>query len=158
MEAVAAHMVLLIILHGQGIEIGALGHGLVEGGVEHGHLRHIGQDGVDGVDASHVHGIVQRGNAVALLDHGLHLIGDEHALVEFLATMHHAVAHSVDFVEALDAAHLGVGEAVENALDGTGVVGDVEVDGLLGAVVKFQLDESVGQTNLLYATLGQHSV
>ncbi len=37
-EAVAADLVLLIVLVGQGIHIGLGGHGLMEGGVEHGHL------------------------------------------------------------------------------------------------------------------------
>ncbi len=157
-EAVAAHVVLAVVLLGQCIAVGGSRHGLVERGVEHGDLGHVGQNGVDGLDAGHVHRIVKRRDAIALTNHGFHLGGDEHALAEFLAAMHHAVTHGVDFVETLDAAVVGVSEHVEDSLDGALVVGDVQVDVLLGTVVKFQFDECVGQTDFLHAAFGQRLV
>ena len=43
-EAVAADLVLLIELIGQGVDIALGGHGLVESGVEHTHHGHTGHD------------------------------------------------------------------------------------------------------------------
>ena len=59
---------------------------------------------------------MERGDVIALLDHVLDLVGDEHALAELLGTVHHAVAYGVDFVIAADAAFYGVGEEVEDSL------------------------------------------
>ena len=154
-EAVAAHVVLGVILHGQGIHEGRLGHRLVEGGVKHAHLGNAGQHGLDGLDTSHVHGVVQRSNAVALAYHVLHLVGDEDAAAELLAAMHHAVTHGVDFLQILDAAIFRMNQRVEDSLDGTLVVGEAQVNVLLATVIKFQFDETVGQTDFFNTTLGQ---
>ena len=69
--------------------------------------------------------------------------------------MHHAVTHGVDFLQVHDATILGVNEGIEDGLDGTLVVGETQVDVLLAAVVKFQLDETVRQTDFLYTALGE---
>ena len=61
-EAVAANLVLLIVFIGQGVHIGLGGHRLVEGGVKHSHLGHVGTHHVHaGLDAGDVGGVVQGG-------------------------------------------------------------------------------------------------
>ena len=61
-EAVAADLVLLIVLIGQGVDIGLGRHRLVEGGVKHSHLGHVGTHHVHaGLDAGDVGGVVQGG-------------------------------------------------------------------------------------------------
>ena len=70
-EAVAAHLVLLVVFIGQGVGVGHGGHGLVEGGVEHGHLGHAGpHDGGAGLDAQDVGGVVQGSQGDARLHGG----------------------------------------------------------------------------------------
>ena len=58
MEAVATHAVLLVELIGEGIHVGVVGHGLMEGGVEDAHLRQVGQQCLDGIDALDISGVV----------------------------------------------------------------------------------------------------
>jgi len=127
-------------------------------GVEHCHLWHVGQDGVDGLDAGHVHGIVQRRDVITLANHRFHLVGDEYALAEFLSAVYHTVAHRIDLVIALDAAVLIAGEGLENGSDGTLMVFDVEVYLFLAAVGEFQFDKSVGKSDFLNAAFGQGAV
>ena len=157
-ESVATHAVFAIIFVGKCIHICLCRHCLVESSVEHCHLWHTGQHSRDGIDSCHIHGIVERSNAVALLDHCNHLVGDEHTLVELLSAMHHAVTHGINFAEALDATKLGTGENVENRLDCAVVVADVQLNDFLAAVGELKLDKSVGKTDFLHATLGEHLV
>ncbi len=66
-EAVAAHAVLFVPLVGQRIDIGMFRHGLVEGGVEDGHMRHVGQDRLGRLDAGDIRRVVQRAPGAAPL-------------------------------------------------------------------------------------------
>ena len=103
MEAVAAHLVLLVVLVGQGVGVGHRGHGLVEGGVEHGHLGHVGaHDGGAGLDAQDVGGVVQGGQGDARLHGGEHLPVDAYGVGEGLAAVDDAVAHCVDLLHGGD--------------------------------------------------------
>ena len=157
-EAVAAHVVLGVILVGQGIEEAACGHGLVEGGVEDAHLGHAGEQGLHGVDAGDVGGVVEGSQVVALLDHLLDFGGDEDALAELLAAVDDAVAYGLDFGVGGDAAYLGVGEDVEDGLDGALVVGLAEFAHLLGAVFELELDEGAVDADFLDAALGEDNL
>ena len=132
-EAVAANLVVLIVLIGQGVHVSLGGHGLMERSVEHGDLRHIlAHDGGAGVDAGDVGGVVERSQGDAVLQ-GLHdLVGDEDGGVERLAAVHHPVAHSVDLLHGADHAVLGVHQRVEHGLDGFGVGGHGHVHGVQG--------------------------
>ena len=58
-EAVAADVVLLIVLVGDGVDVGLGGHGHMEGGVEHGHLGRLGHDLLAGLDAHEIGGVVE---------------------------------------------------------------------------------------------------
>ena len=59
MEAVAAHVQLLIVFHGNAVQVSLGRHGLMERGIEHGHVRRAGHDLFAGFDAHQVGGIVQ---------------------------------------------------------------------------------------------------
>ena len=99
---------------------------------------------------------MQRSQVGALLKHLQHLIVEQHALVELLAAMHHAVTHGVDFLEVLDGPNLGVGEQREDELHTLGVLGNVVHDGFLLAIGEFHFHESAVQTHALGPTRGQH--
>ena len=92
MEAVAADLVLLIVLIGNGIGIGHGGHGLVEGSVEHGDHGHAGHELLAGLDADDVGGVVERGEGIALLDCLHDLVGDDDGLGKLFAAVDDAVA------------------------------------------------------------------
>ena len=156
-EAVAADLVLLIVLIGQGVGVGHGGHGLVECGVKHGHLGHVGaHDGGAGLDAGDVGRVVQGGQGDALLQGGHHLVVDLHGGGEGLAAVDHPVAHRLDL---LHGAHHAVGrvhQGVQHRLNGLGMGGHshvLGVDGLLagGLVGKFPVD-----ADALAQALGQH--
>ncbi len=156
-ETVAAYAVYLIIFVGKCVHICLCGHGLVEGGVEYSYLRHVGQNGCNGVDACHIGGIVEGRYVVAFAYFCLYGIVDEHALAEFLAAVYHTVTYSVDFIVALDATFLGVGKVGENGLYGFVVVDETELHNFFGAVGTLELEEAVGEAYFLYAAFG-HSV
>ena len=130
----------------------------MECGVEYCHLRHVGKNVGDCVDTSHINRVVEWCDAVALLNHGNHFVVDENALVELLATMHYTVTNCIDFVEALDATELLAGEQVEDGLDCTIVVGDVEFKNFLRTIGELEFDKCIGQTDFFNSTLSQNLV
>ena len=148
MEAIAADLVILIVLIGQSIHVSLGGHGLVEGGVEHGHLGHVlAHDGGAGVDAGDVGGVVERSQRDAVLQSLHDLVGDEDGLVESLTAVHHAVTHGVDLLHGTDDAVLGVHQGVQHGLDGLGMGGHGHIDSVqdlfalhLGLIGEFAVD------------------
>ena len=77
-----------------------LGHGLVEGGVEHHGVRHVAENTHGGADAEQVGRVVQRSEHDALFDAFNHFIVDQARFFEAFATMYHAVADCADaFIE-----------------------------------------------------------
>ena len=125
----------------------------MEGGVEDTNLRHVGQDGFDGMNAFQVGGVVQRGQVVAGGEGVEHFLGQQYRLAELFAAVHHAVAYGIDFVERLDGSVLGAGQRVEDELYAYGVFGDVFLQNLLFAVGQSQLQERVGQADFLDTAL-----
>ena len=99
------------------------GHGLMEGGVEHGDHGDLAHDGAAGVDAGDVGGIVQRGEGGALLDGLHHFVVDEHGGGELLAAVDHAVTDRVDLFHGVDHAVLGAGEFINDGGNGLGMRG-----------------------------------
>ncbi len=62
---------------------------------------------------------------------GVHdLVGDKYGLVERLAAMHHAVAHSVDLLHGADDAVVLVHQSVQHSLNGLGMGGHGHVNGV----------------------------
>ena len=127
-EAVAAHAQILVVLIGHAVHEGLGGHGLMEGGVEHGHLGRSGHNGLAGLDAHQVGGVVQGAQRDVLADGRLHLIGDDAGGGELLAAVQHAMAHRADLIHGLDDALLGILQGRQHQLGGAHMVGDLLVD------------------------------
>ena len=155
-ETVAADLVLLIVLIGQGIGVGHGGHGLVEGGVEHGHHGGAGHQLLAGLDADDVGGVVQGGQRIALLDGGHHLVGDQDRLGELLAAVDHPVAHRVDLLHGADNAVLLVHQGVEHGLNGLRVGGHSHVGVLDGVLAGGLIGELAVDADALAQALRQH--
>ena len=130
----------------------------MEGVVEHRHLRHVGHQGVHGADAAQVAGIVDRGEVDEALNALFHFGSHDAALLEEVASLHDAVAHSVDLVEALDGANLGVEKHLEHQGHAFLVGGQVGHDLLLLAVVELHLDECAVDSDALHAALCENAL
>jgi len=71
-------------------------HGLMKGCVEYGHLRNIRQKFPHDFDTCYIRRIVQRRKRDELPDRFDRPVIDNRRLTEFLASVHHAVAHGKD--------------------------------------------------------------
>ena len=156
-EAVAADLVVLIILIGQSIGIGHRGHGLVEGGIEHGDHRHAGHELLAGLDADDVGGVVQRREGIALLNGGHDFVGDDNRLGKLLTAVDDTVTDCVDLLHRADHAVLAVHKGVQHGGNGFVMGGHGDVSGLdallacdLGLVSELAVD-----TDALAQALGQ---
>ena len=130
----------------------------MEGGVKDGNLRDfVAQSGLAGVDADDVGRIVEGGQGVAGLD-GLHdLVVDEDGGGKGFAAVDDAVAHCVDLAHGGDDAVGRVYQGVEHGLDGLGVGGHGDVDGVqLGLAGQLGLiGELAVDTDALAQAFGQ---
>ena len=151
-EAVTANAVLLVQLVGHGIHVGIVRHSLVESGVEHAHLGHVGQDSRDGVHALQIGRVVQRSQVVAGFKGSQHLRRQQDRLAELLAAVHHAMAHGINFVHGLHHAILGAGQRLQDEFHTGCVLRDVLLQDFLLAVGQGQLQERVLQTDFLDAS------
>ena len=162
METIAAHLVLLVVLIGNSIGESLCGHGLMESGVEHCDLGNIAHDGLAGVDAGDVGGVVERSEGDAVFN-GLHnVIGDQNAGGKGLAAVNNAVADSVDLLHAGDNTVLGAGELINDRGNGFGMSGhgDIFVEHRLIAdergVLEVTVDAYALAQTLCQDTLGVH--
>ena len=157
MEAVAADLILLVVLVGQGVGIGYRRHGLVEGGVKHGHLGHVGtHDGLAGLDAGDVSGVVEGGQGDALLQSGHHLVVNLYRAGEGLAAVHHPVAHRIDLLHGGDHAVVRIHQSVHHRLDGLGMGGHGHVHRVDGVLAGGLVGELAVDADALAQALGQH--
>ena len=102
----------------------------MEGGVEHGDHGHAGHNLLAGTDTGQVGGVVERSQGDAVLNGLHHFVGDEDGLVEGLTAVHHAVANSVDLLHGADDAVLSVHQGVQHGLDGLGMSGHSNINGV----------------------------
>ena len=157
-EAVAAHLVLLVVAVGDAVHEGVLRHGLVEGGVEHAHLRDVGQGLQDRLDPHDVGRVVQWRQGHAAL-HGLQdLRVDLDGGREVLAPVNDAVADSGELVKRGEHAVAAPLQRVQHQLDRDLVVRDGR---LLDQ--RFQprlrvLDLGAVDTDPLHQPLGQNGL
>ena len=145
-ETVTADGVVFVELVGDAVQESLAGHRLVEGGVEHGHLRELREELGGAFHAGRVRGFVQRGEQRDAADVVDDFLADLFAL-DVLAAVHHAVTDGFDGVDELllveELLHLGDGFGVRGAVE-------VEVDfafgalGLYVAVYADVLDEAAG--------------
>ena len=153
MEAITTHAMLLVEFIGNRIHIGVVGHGLVESGIEDTHLRQIGQQGLNGIDTFDVGWIVQRRKVVASLEIAHDLGGEEDALRELLAAMHHAMAYGIEFVEVFQHGMFALGEELEDKLHASGVLGNRSFE-LEFLAIGLIFDKGIRQTDFLDTTRG----
>ena len=102
--------------------------------------------------------IVHGSQVAEALDAVLHLLGDDAALLEEVATLHDTVTHRVDLVEALQRTIFGVEQELEHKLHALFVVGHIMHHLLLGAVFERHFDEGIVETDTFSTTLGQHAL
>mmetsp|Transcript_36424 Transcript_36424/g.91508 ORF Transcript_36424/g.91508 Transcript_36424/m.91508 type:complete len:287 (-) Transcript_36424:28-888(-) len=114
-EAVPPDAVLACELLGHRVRVGLGGHGHVEGGVEHSHLRH-GEHRLGGLNALQVGRVVQWRQRAGLLDGGKHVVVDDDRGVEAAAAVHHAVADALDVGGVGDDGGAAVSEHLDHAL------------------------------------------
>ena len=130
----------------------------MEGGVKHADLRDgFSHDFLAGVDAHDVRGVVQGSKLRALLQ-GLHDgVGNPDRAREGLGAVDNAVTHRVNLGQRGNAAVFGAGDALNDSLDGVGMVlhghvGALEL-ALGGLVIELPVD-----ADALAKALGQHFV
>ena len=158
METVATHVVLLVQVIRDGIEISVGRHRAVESIVEDRHLRRVRHKCVDSTDTAQVAQAVYRGEVDQALNALLHLRRDEATLLEEVAALHHAVADSVDLVEVLDGADLRIEQTLEDQGHTLLMGRQVGHDLLLASVGQLHLDKSLVEADTLYATLGKDAL
>ena len=148
-EAVAADVVILIVLGGNGVPVSLGGHGHMESGVEHGNLGSVGHNCLASPDTHEVSRVVEGSQGDARLN-GLDAgIVNDAGIGELHAAMEHPVTHGINLVHGLDDAFLGVLENLQHSGNGLGVGGHGNVlDHLLVAYL-------VGQTAVDVDTLTQ---
>ena len=139
MEAIATNAILLVQLVGNGIHESLRRHGLMEGGVEYAYLRQAGHQLLHSVHTLQVGGVMEGSQIRALLKHLQHLVGKDHALVELLATVHHAMTYGINLAEVFDYTNLRIGEQGEDELHAFGVLGNIVHDLLLLAIGQLHL-------------------
>ena len=153
-EAVAADAQLIVILLRHAVHEGLRRHGLMEGGVEHGHHGGVRHDGLAGLNAHQVGRVVQRAQRDVLLDGRDHLVGDQAGGGKLLAAVQHAVTHGADLVDGLNHAVLRIHQRLQHHAHGGGVVGQRsgQLKLLLVAVLVGQL--AALDADALHQTLG----
>ena len=154
MEAVLAYAVLLVVLHRKGIEVVGGGYGLVERGVEYGHLRHSRQNLLDREHALQIGGVVQRRDVEERAYVLLGLLVDDAAALEVLASVRHAVAYGADLRQVVDYAVLRVRQGLQHEAYARGVVGDGHVQLILILARGLVCKVAFGQTYALDQTFG----
>ena len=154
-EAVAPDHVVRVILIRQGIHIGPPGHGLMEGGVEHGHLGHAGHGLLTGLDALEVGGIVEGAQGDDRPDAFLHGLVHDGGGGELLAAMEDAVAHGADLAHILHDPDLRIGEGMEHQPDRVAVVLHVLLVFLPAPVGVLVGHERIGDADALAGALAE---
>jgi len=151
-EPVAADPVPICEVARQGVAACAIGHGVVEGGVEHGHLWHVGIVLAGHLDAPGACRVVQGRERDERLQLGEHGVVHEDGAGEPVAAVHDPVSDGEQRVGR-------VSELGEQQPEALGVVGDRALDdawpavrGVVdqaGAVLADPLDEAGGERPLV---------
>ena len=155
-EAVASHPELFVQAIWNGVHISLGRHSLVESRIKHTHLRQLGHQFTHGTHALEVGRVVQRCQVDARLKRLEHLLIQHHALVELLATMHHAVSHGINLVQALEHTHHRVGEQREDELHALGMLRYVVHYLFFISSRQFHLDKRACHTYAFGTTRGEH--
>ena len=114
-EAVATHLVLLIVLVRNSVHIRGSGHCLVEGSIKYCYLRN-GHDLLALNDTLKVSRVMKRTKVAALLDDCLNLIGYKNRAGELIAAVNNSVTNCADLCSGLNNTHILGNESVKNEL------------------------------------------
>ena len=106
----------------QRVLVGAAGHGLVEGGVEHAHVGNALGRLLASLDTLKVRRVVERRKRHAFANERLGRGGDLRGSGELVTAMHHAVADGVDLAKALYHAALRIAQHRHHLRNGLHVV------------------------------------
>ena len=101
-------------------------------------------------------GIVDRSEVAQFFNTVFHALVDDDTLVELVTALHHAMTHSVDFLQTLDGPDLRIKQGLEDKVHTFLVVGHVVHDHFFLATWQRHLDKSVVDADALHASLGQH--
>ena len=153
-EAVAPHLVLLVPFVGQRVDIGMLRHGLVESGVEDGHMGNGRHEGLGRLDPFNVGRIVQRRQVLDLFDGIQDILVDHHRTGEFFAAMHHAVADGRNFVNTFENTMVRVGNGFDQQVDGSLMIGAILLMVIGFATGHFVHDERIADDDTFHHPLG----
>ena len=155
-EAVAADTVVLIILVGDGVHICLVGHGLVEGGVEHDDHGNIVHNSSAGENTGDVCGVVEGGKGGALFKLCNDLIVNLNGVGKLLAAVDNAVTDSVDLLHGGDNTVLCACELVNNGCDSLRMGGhrNILIEHRFAADQRSMLEVTV-YTDTLAKTLSQ---
>ena len=156
MEAVSANAVFLIHLIRERVHIAVLRHRLMECGIKHAYLRQTGHQLVDCLYTLQVGRVMKRSKLTHFLECSNHLIVDYYRRSKLLATMHHAMAYCVDFLQVLDSTNLRIGKERENELHALGMLRHIVHDLALLTIREFNLYESVVKTYTLRTSGSNH--
>ena len=125
----------------------------MESGVEHCGHGHVAHDGLAGLDAGEVRGVVQRSERDELFDSVHDRSVNENGLGELLAAVEHTVADSVYLTHGGDHAVLGAYELFDRCGDSLGMRGhgDIRFKNLLVANQRGVLEMTVNADALAQA-------
>ena len=127
----------------------------MESRVKDTHLRDVGQETRDSVDALQIGRVVERGKVRECFKGIKHLFVEKHGLTETLAAMHHAVTYGIQFAQRLQYTVVGTRQHVKDELHAGGMLRNLLLQRYLLPIRKFQLEERVFLTYLLNAALCQ---
>ena len=102
--------------------------------------------------------VVQRSEVCALLEYLEHFVCKQHALVELLSSVYHAVSYGIDFLQVFDDADFWVNEQAEDELYTLCVLWNVVHHRLLLAVGEFHFHESSVESHTLRTTRCHYSL
>mmetsp|Transcript_25735 Transcript_25735/g.55891 ORF Transcript_25735/g.55891 Transcript_25735/m.55891 type:complete len:230 (-) Transcript_25735:252-941(-) len=153
-ETVAADVVLLVHLDGNGINVRRFGDGHVESSVEDSDLRAIEELGCH-LDAGYVGWVMQGRKGSGLLDRGHRLLVDDSGRGELLSAMHHPMTNNFDAGKILHLAALRVSQQLDHLIQGHGVVRERHLDCALRLTFILVIQDTHLQSDLFYQTAAQ---
>ena len=147
MRTVLAHVILIADLFGECIGRSHIGHAHMERGVEHRHVRHIGELLAAVLDNAGFGVVVQRCQRRHLVDLIHNLIGHERRVIEVPAPLHDTVPDGID-------CKAGIGNRFEHEPDSVTMIGEEGIGRHLVPSLGVAEDATV-HTDALAVALGE---
>lgn len=142
-RAVAADTVIGVHIIRDTVHIGGRGHGLMECGIKHKHLRYAGHCGKTALDTHDVCVGVQGSEVATEFELFQHFVGKQRGLLEVFAAVDNSVTDRLDLLHGLDATHVCIGKKINNDRDRCRMVRHRQVFFDLFAIREFMLNTAV---------------